>query len=284
MEFLRIVEEELRGLAYEARRRHSEVEEASESAIVKLRNMREEYAAAIRKHGGEAPPLTMFRSQDLLRPFLLACCHSDASPRLIMMALGSTQYLINRDAILPSDAPNILRVLAIQSQSEEADVQLRVLQTMVMVVTWKSCHMNEDTVAQALGVCLSLHDARNTTVRNAANMTVKQVISLLFDRAAEELESIMVSTDALADTEGDTPDVRGDSRARVSVHSPTSALPGTHGMDAGTDDASPGGAAKKEKNDRKYDDGGSPGMGSRGSAIVPPPTHHGAAEETAGEG
>lgn len=41
------------------------------------------------------------------------------------------------------------RVLAIQSLSKDADVQKRVLQTMVMVVTWKSCDMTEDTVAQA---------------------------------------------------------------------------------------------------------------------------------------
>lgn len=40
------------------------------------------------------------------------------------------------------------RVLAIQSQSKDADVQKRVLQTMMMVVTWKSCDMTEDTVAQ----------------------------------------------------------------------------------------------------------------------------------------
>lgn len=53
--------------------------------------------------------LLSFLLQDLLRPFLLACNHSDASPRLMIMAMGSMQYLINRDAILPSDAPNILR-------------------------------------------------------------------------------------------------------------------------------------------------------------------------------
>lgn len=47
--------------------------------------------------------------QDLLRPFLLACNHADASPQLMIMAMSSIQYLINRDAILPSDAPNILR-------------------------------------------------------------------------------------------------------------------------------------------------------------------------------
>lgn len=52
---------------------------------------------------------SVFFRQDLLRPFLLACNHADASPHLMIMAMGSIQYLINRDAILPSDAPNILR-------------------------------------------------------------------------------------------------------------------------------------------------------------------------------
>lgn len=36
-------------------------------------------------------------------------------------------------------------------------------------------------------MCLSLHDAKNAMVRSAADMTVRQIISLLFDRVAEEL-------------------------------------------------------------------------------------------------
>lgn len=43
------------------------------------------------------------------------------------------------------------------------------------------------TGKQALGVCLGLHAAKNATVRTAADMTVRQIISLLFDRVAEEL-------------------------------------------------------------------------------------------------
>ncbi|CAM9461787.1 unnamed protein product, partial [Ectocarpus sp. 13 AM-2016] len=203
MEFLRVVEDELRGLAAEARRRHPVVQEAAERAILKLRNMREEYAVALRQqHEGNAPPLSMFRSQDLLRPFLLACNHADASPHLMTMAMDSIQYLINRDAILPSDAPNILRVLAIQSQSKDADVQKRVLQTMVMVVTWKSCDMTEDTVAQALGVCLGLHDAKNAMVRTAADMTVRQIISLLFERVADELGVTAAAAAAASNASG----------------------------------------------------------------------------------
>lgn len=36
-------------------------------------------------------------------------------------------------------------------------------------------------------MCLGLHDAKNAMVRTAADMTVRQIISLLFDRVAEEL-------------------------------------------------------------------------------------------------
>lgn len=38
-----------------------------------------------------------------------------------------------------------------------------------------------------MGVCLGLHDAKNATVRTAADMTVRQIISLLFGRVADEL-------------------------------------------------------------------------------------------------
>ncbi|KAG5179489.1 hypothetical protein JKP88DRAFT_349881 [Tribonema minus] len=243
MEFLRVIEGELQGLSGEAKRKYPEVTEASERAILRLRGMREQYATALRRSGGEAPPLSMFRSQDLLRPFLLACNHSDAPAKLIGMALGSVQHLINRDAVSPADAPNVMRVLAIQAASAQPDVQLRVLQTLVMVVTWhgcemseettlvmvvtwrgcemleetvahcqlpqtlvmvvtwRGCEMSEETVAQALGVCLALHEAKNTTVRRAAYMTVRQIVSLLFDRVDDQVTAAAAAA-AAAGAEG----------------------------------------------------------------------------------
>jgi hypothetical protein len=50
------------------------------------------------------------------------------------------------------------------------------MQTLVMVVTWRSCEMSEETISQALTVCLSLHEAKNATVRHAAYMTIRQII------------------------------------------------------------------------------------------------------------
>ncbi|CAM9286168.1 unnamed protein product, partial [Chrysoparadoxa australica] len=84
-----------------------------------------------------------------------------------------------------------MRVLGVQSESPQADTQLKVLQTVVMTVTWPGCQMTEETVSQALGTCLSLAGplGKHATVRNAARMTARQIISQLFDRAAAEMDA-----------------------------------------------------------------------------------------------
>jgi hypothetical protein len=186
MDVLRLVEDDLRALCQEARKKHPVVKEAAERGILKLRALREQYAAAVREAAGESPPVSMFRSQDLLRPFLLACNHQDCTPKMIQMALGAVAHLINRDAIFPSDAPNILRVLAIQAVSPSAtpEVQVRVLQTLLLTVNWRSCDIPEDMLSSALVVCIQLSEHKNATVRNAASATLRQIISLLFDRVA----------------------------------------------------------------------------------------------------
>jgi hypothetical protein len=48
MDFLREVEQDLRALSAEARKRHPVVKEAAERGILKLRAMREQYAQAIK--------------------------------------------------------------------------------------------------------------------------------------------------------------------------------------------------------------------------------------------
>jgi hypothetical protein len=185
---LPLQESELHALSSEARKKYPEVAEASERAVARVRKMREQYAAAVRQGQGEAPHLSIFRSQDLLRPFLLACNHADASAKITSMALGSLQHVIQRDVLSPGDCPNVMRVLAIQAAgpNRDPDAQVKVLQTLVMVVNWKSCDMTEETVGQALSVCMSLHRAKTPRVRSAAHMTVRQLVRLLFDRLAEE--------------------------------------------------------------------------------------------------
>jgi len=63
MDFLRLIEDDLRELSIEARKKHPVVKEAAERGIVKLRALREQYAAAVGESSGESPPTSLFQSQ-----------------------------------------------------------------------------------------------------------------------------------------------------------------------------------------------------------------------------
>ena len=93
--------------------------------------MREAYAKAVRELSGEGrtPSTSMFRDQEVLMPFLLACNESSASTKLITVALSSIQRLLNRDAIDPGDAPNVMRVLVIQASSATAGTKSHITHT-----------------------------------------------------------------------------------------------------------------------------------------------------------
>jgi len=56
-------------------------------------------------------------------------------------------------------------------------VQLRVLQSALLLVSSKSCAMTEELLSQALLICFSLSQSKDAIVRNAALATVRQVSS-----------------------------------------------------------------------------------------------------------
>lgn len=119
MNFVARVEENLRDLGTEARRKHPGVKEASERAILTLRTCQTKYVAAVRRATSDPaqvhPTTALFRSQDVLRPFLLAANYPDASARILAIALGGIELLLEGDAICVGDEKNIVRVLGIQA-------------------------------------------------------------------------------------------------------------------------------------------------------------------------
>ena len=64
-------------------------------------------------------------------------------------------------------------------------VQLRVLQSSLLLVSSRTCAMSEELLSQALLVCFALSQAKDATVKNAALATVRQILSMLFDRVAQ---------------------------------------------------------------------------------------------------
>ncbi len=94
------------------------VKEASERAILQLRTLQNQYVTAVRKAtqtGGKHPTTALFRSQDILRPFLLAANYPNASPKLLGISLSAMSLLIEGNAICPGDGIHMVRVWTIQA-------------------------------------------------------------------------------------------------------------------------------------------------------------------------
>ena len=95
------------------------VKEASERAVLKLRSLQNAYVGAVRKasaNGDKHPDTTIFRSSDLLHPFLLAANYPNASPKLLDTSFKAMKTLMEADAICPGDGMNLVRVWMIQAQ------------------------------------------------------------------------------------------------------------------------------------------------------------------------
>lgn len=137
MDFLRLISDDLQALRGETKKKYPVVREAIDKAAETLPYLQNQYAAVLRVEGSApGPGHVLFKSESILRPFLLACNHTNASHKIIILALVSIQRLVSWDAIEQSSVGSILRVLQIQAEkNSHGDVQVKLLQTLLQLVT-----------------------------------------------------------------------------------------------------------------------------------------------------
>ncbi|TYZ65722.1 hypothetical protein PybrP1_006270 [[Pythium] brassicae (nom. inval.)] len=137
MDFLRLIADDLKALRAETKKKYPVVREAVDRAAEALPQLQAQYAAALRAGGAApGPGHALFKSESVLRPFLLACNHTNAPHKTIILSLVSIQRLVSWDAIEQASVGSILRVLQIQAEkTSHADVQVKLLQTLLQLVT-----------------------------------------------------------------------------------------------------------------------------------------------------
>jgi hypothetical protein len=209
MDFLRQLAADLHALRAEAKRKYPVVKEAVDRALEALPALQQQYAALLRVEGrAPGPGHALFKSESVLRPFLLACNHTSASHKILGLALSSIQRLVSWDAIEPASVGSILRVLQIQAEKNtQADVQVKLLQTLLQLMTLayedkkkgarnqeaeSELVGNEDMVMQAVWICMHLHgssSSASSVVGNTAAMTIRQIVSLAFGKVDSSPEA-----------------------------------------------------------------------------------------------
>ncbi|KAK8546017.1 hypothetical protein V6N12_026821 [Hibiscus sabdariffa] len=166
MAFMAVLESDLRALSTEARRRHPAVKDAAERAILKLRTL--------------SSPSEISQNMDIVRIFLMAC--EVKSVKLSVIGLSCLQKLISHDALAPSVLNEILPTLRDHSEMSDESVQLKTLQTILIIFQSQLHPQSEENMDQALGICLRLleNNRSSDSVRNTAAATFRQAVALVF--------------------------------------------------------------------------------------------------------
>ncbi|ONI04755.1 hypothetical protein PRUPE_6G338000 [Prunus persica] len=182
MAFMAVLESDLRALSAEARRRYPAVKDGAEHAIIKLRAL--------------SSPGEIAQNEDILKIFLMAC--EVKTVKLSVIGLSCLQKLISHDAVAPSALNEILSTLKDHAEMTDESVQLKTLQTVLIILQSPLHPETEDNMAQALGICLRLleNNRSSDSVRNTAAATFRQAVALIFDHVvcAETLPSGKLSS------------------------------------------------------------------------------------------
>ncbi|KAJ4719601.1 Protein MON2-like protein [Melia azedarach] len=167
MALMAVLESDLRALSAEARRRYPAVKDGAEHAILKLRSL--------------SSPSELAYSEDILRIFLMAC--EVRTVKLSVIGLSCIQKLIAHDAVSPSALNEIFSMLKNHAEMADETIQLKTLQTILIIFQSRLLPENEDNMAQALGICLRLleNNRSSDSVRNTAAATFRQAVALIFD-------------------------------------------------------------------------------------------------------
>ncbi|VDK63054.1 unnamed protein product [Onchocerca ochengi] len=166
---------DLRTLSTEARKKHSQVKEAAESGLVKIKNI----SAA----SSEQNLLTNIRcaSAELLQPLILGC--SSRNARLVQVSLQAIQKMVQHRVIESASAHIIVNELwhLMEAECEE----LRVLQTLTPLVSTELL-VTGQWLAKCLVMCFRLNFAKDPIVINTASATVRQMVNCVYERVIQE--------------------------------------------------------------------------------------------------
>ncbi|XP_055928988.1 protein MON2 homolog isoform X2 [Argiope bruennichi] len=167
------IQNDLKVLSIEARKRHPHLKEAAESGIVKIQNTVSKYDDIRLAFLSESP--------EILEPFFIGC--DTKTTKIVQMSLTSIQRLITLEAVSATAANNIITCL--WSLMESGTEELKLLQTVTLLITTNSIVQGE-TLAKAIVLCFRLHFTKNSTTNNTASATVRQLVSAVFERIIAE--------------------------------------------------------------------------------------------------
>ncbi|MGH0161488.1 UNVERIFIED_CONTAM: hypothetical protein FKN15_041044 [Acipenser sinensis] len=166
---------DLRSLSMECKKKCPPVKEAAESGIVKIKTI------AARNTGILAA--LKENSSEVVQPFLMGC--GTKEPKITQLCLAAIQRLMTHEVVSEAAAGNIINML--WQLMENGLEELKLLQTVLVLLTTNTV-AHDEALSKAIVVCFRLHFTKDNITNNTAAATVRQVVTVVFERMVAEDE------------------------------------------------------------------------------------------------
>ncbi|XP_012277509.1 protein MON2 homolog isoform X2 [Orussus abietinus] len=170
--FLESLQADLKTLASDSKKKYPQIKESCEEAIAKLRTA----------SGNPGTPIYYIVNQ-ILYPLVQGCESKDV--KIIKSCLNIMQKLITQQAVDQKGARYITDTL--WTLMEAGIEEVKILQSVTLLLT-SNAVVHGDTLARNLVLCFRLHFTKDSTTINTAGATVRQLVSLVFERVVVEDE------------------------------------------------------------------------------------------------
>ncbi|KAL2776123.1 protein MON2-like protein isoform 4 [Daubentonia madagascariensis] len=169
------MQSDLRTLSLECKKKFPPVKEAAESGIIKVKTIaarNTEILAALKEN-----------SSEVVQPFLMGC--GTKEPKITQLCLAAIQRLMSHEVVSETAAGNIINML--WQLMENSLEELKLLQTVLVLLTTNTV-VHDEALSKAIVLCFRLHFTKDNITNNTAAATVRQVVTVVFERMVAEDE------------------------------------------------------------------------------------------------
>uniref|UniRef100_A0A8D0K3X8 Protein MON2 homolog n=1 Tax=Sus scrofa TaxID=9823 RepID=A0A8D0K3X8_PIG len=169
------MQSDLRALSLECKKKFPPVKEAAESGIIKVKTIaarNTEILAALKDN-----------SSEVVQPFLMGC--GTKEPKITQLCLAAIQRLMSHEVVSETAAGNIINML--WQLMENSLEELKLLQTVLVLLTTNTV-VHDEALSKAIVLCFRLHFTKDNITNNTAAATVRQVVTVVFERMVAEDE------------------------------------------------------------------------------------------------
>ncbi|KAI1905467.1 hypothetical protein AGOR_G00016500 [Albula goreensis] len=166
---------DLRSLSMECKKKFPPVKEAAESGIVKIKTIaarNTDILAALKEN-----------SSEVVQPFLMGC--GTKEPKITQLCLAAIQRLMSHEVVSEAAAGSIITML--WQLMENGLEELKLLQTVLVLLTTNTV-VHDQVLSKAIVLCFRLHFTKDNITNNTAAATVRQVVTVVFERMVAEDE------------------------------------------------------------------------------------------------